>query len=420
MSTSPTSSSTSSGSAGQAAHPPDAERRGDQGLRARGSRPSSEWSSPDLMVCLGATAVRAVIGSKVRVMKDHGELMESRLGRTAMPTLHSFRHPSSGPGGPRRCDGPPGRRSANRAQPPGSLIRSRHERRDAETASRRAPRLPRALRRRPPADPPLAPPGAARWRGRRWASACSDGAAEPRACSTSSSRAPRPTGSTAAPMAQGVGARIADLRTAITDRGGDTGPGRALRRSRRRARDDAAAPTRRAGALAAGPRPGRVLRGVGRPLRVRSGRGPRGRRGARRRSRPDVAAPSTTRSSTAPPTGWAGCSAPSARRSTEIAGARQRRDAALGELRPALERGRGLGVQPARDPPGLAGRPAGLDRRAHRASPSPPDPPPARPSSRAARRRSPSSIASAASEAVPIPASRMTGTPARSTMIRRL
>ena len=43
---------------------------------------------PELMVCLGATRVRAVIGSKARVMKDHGELMESKLGRTAMPTLH--------------------------------------------------------------------------------------------------------------------------------------------------------------------------------------------------------------------------------------------------------------------------------------------------------------------------------------------
>ena len=43
---------------------------------------------PELLVCLGATAVRAVIGSKARVMKDHGEFLESRLGRTAVPTLH--------------------------------------------------------------------------------------------------------------------------------------------------------------------------------------------------------------------------------------------------------------------------------------------------------------------------------------------
>jgi uracil-DNA glycosylase family protein len=43
---------------------------------------------PELLVCLGATAVRAVIGTKARVMKDHGELIDSKLGRTAMPTLH--------------------------------------------------------------------------------------------------------------------------------------------------------------------------------------------------------------------------------------------------------------------------------------------------------------------------------------------
>jgi uracil-DNA glycosylase len=43
---------------------------------------------PEVMVCLGATAVRAVIGTKARVMKDHGEFLESKLGRTAMPTLH--------------------------------------------------------------------------------------------------------------------------------------------------------------------------------------------------------------------------------------------------------------------------------------------------------------------------------------------
>jgi len=43
---------------------------------------------PQTIVCLGATAVRAVIGSKARVMKDHGQFLESKLGRTAMPTLH--------------------------------------------------------------------------------------------------------------------------------------------------------------------------------------------------------------------------------------------------------------------------------------------------------------------------------------------
>ncbi len=43
---------------------------------------------PEVMVCLGATAVRAVIGGKARVMKDHGEFLEAKLGLTAMPTLH--------------------------------------------------------------------------------------------------------------------------------------------------------------------------------------------------------------------------------------------------------------------------------------------------------------------------------------------
>ena len=47
-----------------------------------------EVVDPQVMVCLGATAVRAVIGSKARVMKDHGQFLEAKLGRTAMPTLH--------------------------------------------------------------------------------------------------------------------------------------------------------------------------------------------------------------------------------------------------------------------------------------------------------------------------------------------
>jgi uracil-DNA glycosylase len=47
-----------------------------------------EVVNPEVVVCLGATAVRAVIGTKARVMKDHGEFLDSKLGRTAMPTLH--------------------------------------------------------------------------------------------------------------------------------------------------------------------------------------------------------------------------------------------------------------------------------------------------------------------------------------------
>jgi uracil-DNA glycosylase len=43
---------------------------------------------PELIVCLGATAVKAVLGPKLRVMRDHGRIEPSRLGPPAMPTLH--------------------------------------------------------------------------------------------------------------------------------------------------------------------------------------------------------------------------------------------------------------------------------------------------------------------------------------------
>jgi DNA polymerase len=47
-----------------------------------------EVVDPEVLICMGATAVRAVIGSKAKVMKDHGEFLESKLGRPAVPTLH--------------------------------------------------------------------------------------------------------------------------------------------------------------------------------------------------------------------------------------------------------------------------------------------------------------------------------------------
>ena len=47
-----------------------------------------EVVDPEVLVCLGATAVRAIIGSKHRVMRDHGQFVESKLGRTAVATLH--------------------------------------------------------------------------------------------------------------------------------------------------------------------------------------------------------------------------------------------------------------------------------------------------------------------------------------------
>jgi uracil-DNA glycosylase len=74
---------------------PKGKRRIHQTPRAEEIKACAPWLEaeldvvdPELMVCLGATAVRAVLGSKARVMKDHGELLESKLGRIAMPTLH--------------------------------------------------------------------------------------------------------------------------------------------------------------------------------------------------------------------------------------------------------------------------------------------------------------------------------------------
>jgi DNA polymerase len=43
---------------------------------------------PEVIVCLGATAVKAIMGPDFRVMRDHGRFAESRLGRLATPTLH--------------------------------------------------------------------------------------------------------------------------------------------------------------------------------------------------------------------------------------------------------------------------------------------------------------------------------------------
>src|SRR5215210_8954577 len=74
---------------------PKGKRRIHQAPKAEEIKACAPWLEaelevvdPEVMVCLGATAVRAVVGSKARVMKDHGEFLESRLGRTAMPTLH--------------------------------------------------------------------------------------------------------------------------------------------------------------------------------------------------------------------------------------------------------------------------------------------------------------------------------------------
>jgi uracil-DNA glycosylase len=74
---------------------PKGKRRIHQTPRAEEIKACAPWLEaeigvvdPEVLVCLGATAVKAVIGSKARVMKDHGQFLDSRLGRSAVPTLH--------------------------------------------------------------------------------------------------------------------------------------------------------------------------------------------------------------------------------------------------------------------------------------------------------------------------------------------
>jgi uracil-DNA glycosylase len=74
---------------------PKGKRRIHQTPRAEEIKACAPWLEaeldvvdPEVLVCLGATAVKAVIGSNARVMKDHGQFLDSRLGRAAMPTLH--------------------------------------------------------------------------------------------------------------------------------------------------------------------------------------------------------------------------------------------------------------------------------------------------------------------------------------------
>lgn len=74
---------------------PQGKRRIHQTPRAEEIKACAPWLEaelevvdPEVLLCLGATAVKAVIGSKARVMRDHGEFLESRFGPTAVPTLH--------------------------------------------------------------------------------------------------------------------------------------------------------------------------------------------------------------------------------------------------------------------------------------------------------------------------------------------
>src|ERR671912_544892 len=71
------------------------KRRIHQSPKAEEIRACAPWLEaeldvvrPELVVCLGATAVKAVLGPSFRVMRDHGRVEASRLGPPAMPTLH--------------------------------------------------------------------------------------------------------------------------------------------------------------------------------------------------------------------------------------------------------------------------------------------------------------------------------------------
>ena len=47
-----------------------------------------EKLAPEMIVCLGATAVRAVLGPKVAVVRDHGKVFASEWAPWVMPTYH--------------------------------------------------------------------------------------------------------------------------------------------------------------------------------------------------------------------------------------------------------------------------------------------------------------------------------------------
>ena len=47
-----------------------------------------EMVAPEMIVCLGATAAKAVIGPQVRITKDRGKVFESRFAPWTLPTYH--------------------------------------------------------------------------------------------------------------------------------------------------------------------------------------------------------------------------------------------------------------------------------------------------------------------------------------------
>jgi DNA polymerase len=47
-----------------------------------------ELVAPEILVCLGATAAQALLGPKVRVTRDRGVVMPSRLAPRVLATVH--------------------------------------------------------------------------------------------------------------------------------------------------------------------------------------------------------------------------------------------------------------------------------------------------------------------------------------------
>jgi uracil-DNA glycosylase len=74
---------------------PKGKRRIHQQPRAEEIKACAPWLEveievvdPELILCLGAVAVKAIMGPSYKVMKDRGKLGETELGRPAMPTVH--------------------------------------------------------------------------------------------------------------------------------------------------------------------------------------------------------------------------------------------------------------------------------------------------------------------------------------------
>jgi DNA polymerase len=74
---------------------PKGKRRIHQQPRAEEIKACAPWIEteidvvdPELILCLGATAVKALMGPGFKVMKDRGRVAETELDRPAMPTVH--------------------------------------------------------------------------------------------------------------------------------------------------------------------------------------------------------------------------------------------------------------------------------------------------------------------------------------------